>query len=107
MKPNTFAMKDWHLEHVEKVIVRYVKGISPNASSFEKRNFKKYSTISNCTKQIEYDIKHGVTEEEVITVMKKIRYDETFSELRMNRDILQRLDELERQFSNPKKISVW
>ncbi len=107
MKPNTFAMKDWHLEHVEKVIVRYVKGISPNASSFEKRNFKKYSTISNCTKQIEYDIKHGVTEEEVITVMKKIRYDETFSELRMNVDSLQRLDELERQFSNPKKISVW
>lgn len=107
MKPNTFAMKDWHLEHVEKVIVRYVKGISPNASSFEKRNFKKYSTVSNCTKQIEYDIKHGVTEEEVITVMKKIRYDETFSELRMNLDSLQRLDELEKQFSNPRKISVW
>lgn len=107
MKPNTFAMKDWHLEHVEKVIVRYIKGISPNASSFEKRNFKKYSTVSNCTKQIEYDIKHGVTEEEVITVMKKIRYDETFSELRMNLDSLQRLDELEKQFSNPRKISVW
>ncbi|NOJ29373.1 MAG: hypothetical protein DA328_04310 [Nitrososphaeraceae archaeon] len=107
MKPNTFAMKDWHLEHVEKVIVRYVKGISPNASSFEKRNFKKYSTVSNCTKQIEYDIKHGVTEEEVVTVMKKIRYDENFSELRMNLDSLQRLDELEKQFSNPRKISVW
>lgn len=107
MKPNTFAMKDQHLEHVEKVIVRYVKGISPNASSFEKRNFKKYSTKSNCTKQIEYDIKHGITEKEVITIMKRIRYDEIFSELRMNMDSLQRLDELQRQFSNPKKISVW
>ena len=53
-------MKDWHLEHVEKVIVRYVRGLSPNATSFEKRNFKKYSTMSNCTKQIEYDKKHGV-----------------------------------------------
>ena len=40
-------MKDWHLEHVEKVIVRYVRGLSPNATSFEKRNFKKYSTMSN------------------------------------------------------------
>ena len=46
MKPNNFAMKDWHLEHVEKVIIRYIKGISPDASSFEKRNFKKYDTIS-------------------------------------------------------------
>ena len=59
MKPNNFAMKDWHLEHVEKVIVRFVKGISPDASSFEKRNYKKYSTVSSCAKQIEYDIKHG------------------------------------------------
>lgn len=40
MKPNNFAMKDWHLEHVEKIIIRYIKGISPDASSFEKRNFK-------------------------------------------------------------------
>ena len=42
MKPNNFAMRDWHLEHIEKVINRYIKGISPDASSFEKRNFKKY-----------------------------------------------------------------
>jgi hypothetical protein len=27
MKPNNFAMKDWHLEHVEKIIIRYIKGI--------------------------------------------------------------------------------
>ncbi len=107
MKPNNFAMKDWHLEHVEKVIVRFVKGISPNASSFEKRNFKRYSTISNCTKQIEYDIKHGVTEEEVISLMHKIRYDEGFNELRSNPDSVQRLDELEKQFSSPKKTPAW
>ncbi|MGD1834532.1 MAG: hypothetical protein ACPKPY_05725 [Nitrososphaeraceae archaeon] len=103
MKSNSFAMKDWHLEHVEKVIVRYVRGLSPNATSFEKRNFKKYSTMSNCTKQIEYDKKHGVTEEEVMNVMQKIRYDEAFSELRQNPDSVQRLDELEKQITTPKK----
>ena len=103
MKSNSFAMKDWHLEHVEKVIVRYVRGLSPNATSFEKRNFKKYSTMSNCTKQIEYDKKHGVTEEEVMNVMQKIRYDESFSELRQNPDSVQRLDELEKQITTPKK----
>jgi hypothetical protein len=102
MKPNNFAMKDWHLEHVEKVIIRYIKGISPTASSFEKRNFKKYSTTSSCAKQIEYDIKHGVTSQEVLGVMQKIRSDKSFSELRSNPEIVQRLDELERQLSTKK-----
>lgn len=100
-------MKDWHLEHVEKVIIRYIKGISPDASSFEKRNFKKYSTISSCAKQIEYDIKHGVTTEEVLAVMQKIRHDKSFVVLRTNPETLQRLDELERQLSTPKKVASW
>jgi len=107
MKPNNFAMRDWHLEHVEKVILRYIKGLSPDASSFEKRNFKKYSTLSNCAKQIEYDIKHGVTFEEVFAVMNKIRNDESYSEIRQIAEALQRLDELERQLVSPKRISQW
>lgn len=98
-------MKDWHLEHVEKVIIRYIKGISPDASSFEKRNFKKYSTISSCAKQIEYDIKHGVTTEEVLAVMQKIRHDKSFVVLQTNPETVQRLDELERQLSTPKKVA--
>jgi hypothetical protein len=106
MKANNFAMKDWHLEHVEKVIIRYIKGISPTASSFEKRNFKKYSTTSSCAKQIEYDIKHGVTSQEVLGVMQKIRRDKSFSELRSNPETVQRLDELERQLSAPKKLAA-
>jgi hypothetical protein len=102
MKPNNFAMRDWHLEHVEKVILRYMKGISPDASSFEKRNFKKYSTISSCSKQIEYDIKHGVTAQEVADLMKKLRNDASYAEVRQNQDAIQRLDELERQLNSPK-----
>ena len=107
MKPNNYAMKDWHLEHVEKVIVRFVKGISPDASSFEKRNYKKYSTVSSCAKQIEYDIKHGVSMDEVIIVLKRIRHDKSYAELRKNHDSIQRLDELERQISTPKKVAAW
>ena len=107
MKPNNFAMKDWHLEHVEKVIIRYIKGISPDASSFEKRNFKKYSTISSCSKQIEYDIKHGVTLDEVIAVISKIRTNEQYSELRQNPEVLQRLDEIERQLIPVKRTTNW
>ena len=99
-------MKDWHLEHVEKVIVRFVKGISPDASSFEKRNYKKYSTVSSCAKQIEYDIKHGVTMDEVLGVVRRIRHDKHFRDLQKNPESLQRLDELERQISAPKKVAT-
>jgi len=106
MKPNNFAMKDWHLEHVEKVIVRFVKGISPDASSFEKRNYKKYSTVSSCAKQIEYDIKHGVTMDEVLNVVRRIRHEKQFKELQKSPESLQRLDELERQISAPKKVAT-
>lgn len=105
MKPNNYAMRDWHLEHVEKVILRYMKGISPDASSFEKRNFKKYSTISSCSKQIEYDIKHGVTVQEVTDLMNKIRNDESYLEIRQIQDALHRLEELERQLNAPKKVA--
>src|SRR5688572_10766604 len=98
-------MREWHLGHVEKVILRYMKGISPDASSLEKRNFKKYSTISSYSKQIEYDIKHGVTSEEVAELMNKIRNDSSYSEIRQNQDATQRLDELERQLNSPKKAS--
>jgi hypothetical protein len=107
MKPNNFAMRDWHLEHVEKVILRYMKGLSPDASSFEKRNFKKYSTLSSCAKQIEYDMKHGVTYEEVYAVMNKIRNDDSYSEIRRILEAVQRLDELERQLVSPKRVSSW
>ena len=108
MKPNNYAMKDWHLEHVEKVIVRFVKGISPDASSFEKRNYKRYSTVSSCAKQIEYARKHGVSTDEVLDVVRKIRRDKKFHDLQKNPESLQRLDELERQISVPKKMtSTW
>jgi hypothetical protein len=106
MKPNNFAMKDWHLEHVEKVVIRYVKGISPDASSFEKRNYKKYSTVTSCAKQIEYDIKHGVTMDEVLGVVRKVRHDKQYRELQKIPESLQRLDELERQISAPKKVAT-
>ena len=99
-------MKDWHLEHVEKVIIRFVKGISPDASSFEKRNYKKYSTVTSCGKQIEYDIKHGVTMDEVLDVVRKIRHDKQYRELQKIPESLQRLDELERQISAPKKVAT-
>ena len=107
MKPNNFAMRDWHLEHVEKVILRYIKGLSDEASSFEKRNFKKYSNVASSSRQIEYDMKHGVTVEEVIAVLQKIRHDDSYSEFRQIQEAVQRLDDLERQLISPKRVTRW
>jgi hypothetical protein len=100
-------MRDWHLEHVEKVILRYIKGLSDDASSFEKRNFKKYSNVTSCSKQIEYDMKHEVTAEEVIAVMQKIRHDDSYSEFRQIQEAVQGLDDLERQLRSLKRVTRW
>ena len=94
MKPNNFAMRDWHLEHVEKVILRYMKGISPMHHHL-KNGILKNIVLFQCSKQIEYDIKHGVTAQEVADLMNKIRNDASYAEVRQNQDAIQRLDELD------------
>jgi hypothetical protein len=40
-------------------------------------------------------------------VIRKIRYDKEFSEFQSNHEIMQRLVELERQLSTPKKVPTW
>ncbi|MCC2648119.1 MAG: hypothetical protein K0R16_922 [Nitrososphaeraceae archaeon] len=54
---NSFPMREWHVEHMEKTVVKYVKGLSENASGWEKRNHKKYGSLANICRQIDYDIK--------------------------------------------------
>ena len=99
---NNFPMMQWHVEHMEKTIVKYVKGLSEGASSWERRNHKKYGNLTNACKQIEYDIKHGVTNEQVMAVFQKVRHDAAFSELRKSEGSLGRLDQVEEHFSKPK-----
>jgi hypothetical protein len=95
-------MKDWHTEHMEKTIIRYVKGLSENASAFEKRNHKKYGTLTHICRQIEYDMKHGVTDEQVISLFNKVRNHSSFSEIRESAGAIERLDEVEIHFTKPK-----
>ncbi len=104
MKPNNFAMRDWHLEHVEKIIVRFVKGLSSDASAFEKRTHKRYGTITYCIKQIEYDMQHGVEKAEVMEILRKIRLHKKYEELRLVVDAMQRLEILEDRLSGTNKV---
>jgi hypothetical protein len=95
-------MKEWHVEHMEKTIVKYIKGLSEDASAWEKRNHKKYGSLANMCRQIEYDIKHGVTLEEVLYMFDKVRNDSSFSGLREGKGSIERLCEVEEHFTKPK-----
>ena len=99
---NNFPMKEWHVEHMEKTVVKYVKGLSENASEWEKRNHKKYGNLANMCRQIEYDIKHGATLEQVLSIFHKLRSDSSFSELRKHNGTMERLNEVEDYFTKPK-----
>ena len=105
---NSFPMKEWHIEHMQKTVVKYVKGLSENATGWEKRNHKKYGGLANVCRQIEYDIKHGVTNEQVLTMFQKVRKDSSFSQLRKGNGSMERLAEVEGHFIQPKIVlSQW
>ena len=102
---NSFPMREWHVEHMEKTVVKYVKGLSENASGWEKRNHKKYGSLAKICRQIEYDIKHGVTSEQVISMFSRVRNDSSFANLREGNGSMKRLDEVENLFAKPKIIN--
>ena len=91
-------MREWHVEHMEKIIVKYIRGLSENASAWEKRQHKRYGKITNTCRSIDYDIKHGVTHEEVLLLLQKIRNHSSFSSLRNNDGSIERLNEVEKHF---------
>jgi hypothetical protein len=102
---NSFPMREWHVEHMEKTVVKYVKGLSDNATGWEKRNHKKYGNLANICRQIEYDIKHGVTREQVMSMFSKVRNDSSFASLRKSDGSMKRLDEVENKLAQPKVIT--
>ena len=75
MIQNSFPMRDWHVKHMEKTLVKFVTGLSENATRWEKRVDKKYGRIGRVCRRIEYDIKHGVTNKEVCMFLQAIRVD--------------------------------
>ena len=104
---NSFPMRQWHVEHMEKIVVKYVKGLSENASAWEKRQHKRYGKITNTCRSIDYDIKHGVTNEEVLSLLQKVRNHSSFSSLRENEGSIERLEEVEKYFVPSSKRKSW
>jgi len=93
---------------MEKTVVKFVTGLSENASRWEKRQNKRYGRITNVCRQIGYDIKQGATNEQVLLLLQKIRNDSSFSSLREKDGSMERLNEVEKNFlPTQEKKSYW
>lgn len=88
-------MREWHIKHMEQTIVRFVRGLSENATRWEVRLDKKYGKISNVIKRVDYDVKHGVTNEQVVSFLQLVRTDSNYLEVMDCIGSLQRLDDLQ------------
>ena len=93
-------MRDWHVNHMEQMLVKYVMGLSENATMWEKRVNKKYHTIGRICKIVEYDIKHGVEKEQVYTFLQSLKTEPSFSEVRNHEGSITRLNELQKYFND-------
>jgi hypothetical protein len=91
-------MRDWHFEHMQKTIVRYVFGLSEGEkdSSWKQKQHKKYGgNLTNVRRNIDFDIRHGVTREEVTEFLAKVKHDSSFSKQRKIVGSIKRIKELE------------
>ena len=102
-------MREWHVKHMEKTIIKFVTGLSADANRWEKRQDKRYGKITNVCRQIGYDIKQCATIEQVLLLLQKIRNDSSFFNLRKNDGFIERLNELDKHFlpSKEEKKYYW
>jgi hypothetical protein len=104
---NSFPLSQWHEEHMEKIVLKFITGLSPTATNWEKRMYKRYGKLANVCRQINYDIKQGATKDQVLVLLDKIRNNSSFSVLRAIDGSLDRLEELENEFLPDKKAYHW
>ena len=99
MIQNSFPLREWHVEHMEKTVTKFVTGLSEDATMWEKKQNKRYGKISIVCRQIEYDIKHGVKKEQVLEYIEKIRTHSGFLSVLKNEGSLNRLDQIKDHFT--------
>jgi hypothetical protein len=72
---NLFPMREWHVKHMQDTIIKYLTGLPENASRWKKKLNKKYGNLTQVTKRIQYDLKHGVERHEVVAFLALIKTD--------------------------------
>jgi hypothetical protein len=104
---NCYPLREWHFEHMKKTVLKFVTGIPDDATSWQKKQHKKYNKISNIRRGISYDIKHGVTNEEVLSFMDEVRDGASFSDLRRVVGSEGRLNEIKLLFMPLRRHPHW
>jgi hypothetical protein len=96
IKYNDFPLKEWHIEHMKKTIVKFITGLSDNHSRWKARQNKKYNNnIYYVQKGLSHDIKHGVSNNEIQMFLQKIDSDSSFTDLRNKEGFRKRFLEIE------------
>lgn len=93
---NNYPMKEWHVEHMQKTIVKYVTGLSHTMSAWQARQYMMNYNIANVQKNIDYDTKHGVTKDEILLFIETMRNHPSYSNLQRNKLSMEKLDEIEK-----------
>jgi hypothetical protein len=104
---NSYPLREWHFEHMKKLVLKFVTGVPDDAPSWQKKKKKKYNKITNIRKGISYDIKHGVTNEEVLSFMDEVRDGSSFSDLRKVVGSNGRLNEVKQHFMPLRRHPYW
>jgi hypothetical protein len=83
---------------MEKTVIKYITGLTENATAWEKRQHRRYGGITRVYRQINYDIKHGVSNVEVLELLEAIKNDSSYLNLRNDANCMNRLAEIESLF---------
>lgn len=91
-------MKDYHMEHMKKIISQFIFGLPIESSKSEIKKYERYgSKINYVYNNIKYDMKHGVTHDQFRKVIDEIKSNPLFQ--KRNTSMNEKLMKLEEYFS--------
>ena len=97
-------MREWHVEHMQKTIIKYISGISDTMSLLQARQYMKYYSISNVQKTLHYDTNHGVTKEDILLFIEEVRSDPSYYILQSNKLAMEKLRNIEKYVYSENRI---
>lgn len=83
---------------MQDTVIMYLTGLPEDASGFQRKLYRKYGGITKVRRRIEYDLKQGATDNDLMSFLKTVKKDPFFSELRNNEGFDDRLNEVESYF---------
>jgi hypothetical protein len=83
---------------MQKMLTKFVVGLKKDASPWEAKQYKKYLNFNNVCRQVHYDMKHGVSQDQVLEAITKMKSHHSFATTRKDAECMARLDQIEDYF---------